>query len=136
MEFFMSEENKKAIILHRIFKSKQTIEEAQLVIDNDKLRLASNRIYYSIFYIISALGLKYDFLTSKQKQLLGWFNFNFVKTGKVSVESWRIYKDAFDNRQESDYLDFVEFKKANIEKYFDQMVVFVSEIEKLINEEL
>jgi len=42
--------------------------------------LAVNRIYYGLFYIITALSLKYEFSTSKHQQLIGWFNKTFIKS--------------------------------------------------------
>lgn len=69
------------LINYRLKLSDETIEEAELLIQNGKLRGAINRIYYAIFYSVSALGLKYNFQTSKHEQLIGWFNHEFIKTG-------------------------------------------------------
>ena len=128
----MEDYDKNILIKHRIEKSKETIEDARVAIENDRFRNALNRIYYSIFYIVSALSVKNNFSTSKHKQLLGWFNKNFVHEGIVSTQLGNIYKISYDNRQENDYEDFVEFKKDDIVKYNNDMLLFVSEIEKLI----
>jgi len=66
--------DKDELIKYRIERAKETIQEAELSLKNKSLHLAQNRIYYSIFYIISALALKNNFSTSKHVQLLGWFN--------------------------------------------------------------
>ncbi|MHB8581552.1 MAG: HEPN domain-containing protein [Ignavibacteriaceae bacterium] len=95
---------------------------------------AENRIYYSIFYIVSALAMQYNFSTSKHMELLGWFNKNFVFTGKVSIEMKNIYKDAFENRQESDYEDYKTFEIDEVKTHFDRMIEFVKTIEHLIKE--
>jgi len=63
---------------------------------------------------------------------LGWFNKNFVQTGKVSVEMKNIYRDAFENRQESDYEDYKTFEIEEVKTHFDRMLNFVNEIEKLV----
>ena len=55
--------DKKALIEYMIEKAKDTIKAAKLLVDNNLLSHAENRIYYSIFYIVSALALKYDFST-------------------------------------------------------------------------
>jgi len=99
-------DNLDALINYRISRSKETIEEANLSLKNEMLFNAVNRIYYAMFYIVSALAMKNGFLTTKHQQLLGWFNVNFVKTGKVPVELWKIYKNGYDNRLEGDYDDF------------------------------
>jgi uncharacterized protein len=130
MEF----ERKNILIELQIKKAKETIIDARIALDNNRYRNALNRIYYAVFYIVTALSIKFDFVTSKHKQLMGWFNKNFVHEGKISVELGHIYKTAFDNRQESDYENIFEYNKDEIENYFNDILVFVEEIEKLINE--
>ncbi len=50
------------------------------LIQHDKLAIAVNRILcLRSFYMLSALALKHGFSTSKHKQLIGWFNKQFVK---------------------------------------------------------
>jgi len=123
---------KETLIKYRIERSKETISEAKSAIENNKLFAAENRIYYSIFYIMSALALKNNFSTSKHFQLLGWFNKNFVKTKIVSVELSKIYFDAFEKRQEGDYKDLIYFTSEEVKEDFENMMNFVKEVEKLI----
>lgn len=66
--------DKKELIKHRLTKAKVSLEDSKLAIDNSRFLNAENRIYYAIFYSVSALAAKYDFSTSKHFQLLGWFN--------------------------------------------------------------
>jgi uncharacterized protein (UPF0332 family) len=124
--------DRELLIQYRISRSKETIEDARSAIDNNRLFAAENRIYYAIFYIISALALKKNYSTSKHGQLLGWFNKNYVKTGIISPEIGKIYADAFLNRQESDYQDFIKLENADIQKHFEEMLHFVAVIEKIL----
>ncbi len=98
----------------------------------DKLHLAYNRIYYSIYYVVSALALKNDFSSSKHSNLLGWFNKNYIITGKVSKELGKIYNKAFETRQESDYEDMVTFEIEDAKRDYGNMLTFVKEIKKLL----
>jgi len=127
--------DKEAIIKYRLERSKMTINEAKIAIENNQLFLAENRIYYSIFYIVSALAIKNNFSTSKHTQLIGWFNKNFVSTDKVSKEIGEIYKTAFENRQEGDYEDFTTFELEDVKRDFFNMLRFIEEIEKLLEVE-
>ena len=43
-----------------------------------------------------------------------------------------IYRDAFENRQESDYEDYKTFEIEEVKTHFDRMLTFVDEIEKLV----
>lgn len=58
-------EDKKKIIEHKIQKALSTYEDAIFLIENNKYHIAVNRLYYSVFYIISALAIKNDFQTNK-----------------------------------------------------------------------
>jgi uncharacterized protein (UPF0332 family) len=49
--------DKNSLINYRIQRAKETIEEARISIENNKLFNAENRIYYAIFYTVSALSL-------------------------------------------------------------------------------
>jgi uncharacterized protein (UPF0332 family) len=129
----MDSELKELIVKRRIEKSKETIIEAKLALDNNQFRSALNRMYYAIFYIVSSLAAKHDFATSKHKQLMGWFNKEFIKPGQIKSVYWDIYSKSYKNRQESDYLDFVEYSKEEIESNYSDMLSFVTEIENLIN---
>ena len=118
-----------ALVRYRIDRAQETILEAELALNNDMLQLAANRIYYAIFYITSALAAKYKYSTSKHSQLKGWFNKNFIKTGKLPKQLGEIYELAFVNRQESDYDDFVSLNREELLQQFNEMKQFVAQIE-------
>jgi uncharacterized protein (UPF0332 family) len=125
------EYSKEKLIDYRIARSKETVEEAKLAYDNGKFHLAENRIYYAIFYLVSALALKNDFITSKHNQLLGWFNKNFVLTKKVSEDIGKIYKRSFERRQEGDYDDMIYFSEEQVKIDHTSMLNFINAVEIL-----
>lgn len=79
-----------------------------------KFRAAINRMYYGIFYALLALGLKYQFETSKHRQLLGWFNKTFIKDDILPRKYGKIAREAFEVRQKGDYDTYIEFSKDAI----------------------
>jgi uncharacterized protein (UPF0332 family) len=96
------------------------------------LVLAVNRIYYGMFYAVSALALKHGFTTSKHKQLIGWFNKNFVKDKKVDRKFGEIIRDAFDRRTAGDYDDWVTFSKEEVTSLFEGMKEFIHTVDDLL----
>jgi len=76
----IDEKDKLSLIKYRIERAYKSLNDAEYLILRDKLNTSVNRIYYSIFYILSALALKHSFITSKHQQLIGWFNRNLIKT--------------------------------------------------------
>jgi uncharacterized protein (UPF0332 family) len=67
----LSEKDRDTLIKYRIEQAHEAIEDAELSISHHKLKMAVNRIYYGMFYILSALALKYKFKTSKHQGLIG-----------------------------------------------------------------
>ncbi len=128
------QDNMDTLIKYRINRAEETLDDAKLAIENNRLHLAANRIYYSVFYVVSALALKKGFTTSKHSQLLGWFNKEIVKAGLVDKKLGKFYLDAFEMRQEGDYDDLVSFDLTYIKDKFEIAQEFVKRIKKLIND--
>jgi len=122
------------LIKYRIARSKETIAEAANAIDNNFWFNAENRIYYAMFYIVSALAVKNGFSTSKHAQLLGWFNKNFILPGLIPKKYGKIYQLAFNKRQKGDYEDFLSFEKDEVAEDYQNMLEFIGAIEKLLND--
>ena len=128
----MKADEKNALIEHRISKAIAAIDEVDFLMSNKKFLLAVNRIYYGMFYILSALSLKYDFSTSKHQQLIGWFNKEFVATGKVEPKYGKIIHNAFSNRSTGDYDDFAEFEEDEVKMSFNELKDFIKTIKALL----
>ncbi len=124
--------DKSVLVNYRIKRTDETLDEALLSLTNNKLNLTANRIYYAAFYIFSALAISNDFSTSKHSQLLGWFNKNFVKKGKVPKEFGKIYLNAYELRQEGDYEDLIEFDPIALSEKLKEVTKFVSVVKELI----
>lgn len=73
------DEKKQAIIAYRIEQAKGLIKDIETLINSGSFVFAVNRIYYGMFYMVTALAIKNKFETSKHQQLLGWFNKTFIK---------------------------------------------------------
>ncbi|HYX10178.1 MAG TPA: HEPN domain-containing protein [Bacteroidales bacterium] len=94
----IDDDYKKSLIQYRLEEAKDTIDDVQLLIENDRLRAAINRIYYGMFYSLLALGLAHGFETSKHPQLIGWFNKNFIYSKKIESEYGKMINKAYNRR--------------------------------------
>jgi len=124
------------LIKYRLEQANETIEVIDLLIKNKKYSAAVNRIYYGIFYSLLALGLKYNFETSKHLQLIGWFNKEFVSTKKIELEFGKILRKAYESRTSGDYDAFYEFETDDVLNLFDDMKRFIKRIEKIIRTDI
>lgn len=111
----MSIDNQDRLVLvqYRLAEAKDTQADVELLISHDRLRASINRIYYSMFYSLLALGLKYEFETSKHAQLIGWFNKKFIHEGLIDSKYGKIINKAFNRRTKGDYDSFIEFDLDN-----------------------
>ncbi len=121
------------LIQNWLYKSDRALKATKNLLNTDDLEAAQNRLYYSIFYTVSALAQSKGFITSKHGQLIGWFNREFVKTGIITKEKARIYKIAFKYRQESDYEpDFIPNKEL-LETLLTEAIELIEEIKHYLS---
>ena len=94
----LNQEDRETLISYRLQQADATIPLVKLLISNEQLAAAVNRIYYGMFYSITALALRYEYKTSKHQQLMGWFNKSFVKEGLIEEKYNHIIRKAFQNQ--------------------------------------
>lgn len=126
------EYKKEDYISYRLSLSEEAVKDAEIAISNNSLFNAENRIYYAIFYLVSALASKNNYSTSKHRQLKNWFHDNFIRNRVISQDMWKIYNKAFDNRLAGDYDDFKNFNIEQVKADFDDMKTFCKEVKKLL----
>ena len=126
-------EDRKSIVKYRFTQANETIVDVEILINNNILRSAVNRIYYRMFYALSALAISHSFKTSKHRQLIGWFNKNFIKSGKIDQIYGRYLNKAYNLRSEGDYDVYVNFNEQEVLELFDNMKEFIQRISKYLN---
>ena len=119
---------------YRLNKSKITLKDANLLYTKGSLFSAVNRLYYSMFYAVTALLLKKGISSPKHSGTIALFNANFIKTGIISKEYGKFYSRLFEFRQKGDYIDFVEFDRAKVKEWLKQAADFIKIIEKYAGE--
>jgi len=74
----MKIEYKQTLITYRLDRSKESLNAAQLLLENNMLTSAMNRLYYSMFYSVQALLILHETSFSKHSQVKGYFNREFI----------------------------------------------------------
>lgn len=128
----LSDEERRHLTENYMNKSRATVGQVHFLIENNQLSLAISRIYYGIYYALSALSVKNGFETSKHGQLIGWFNRTYVKTETVDKKYSKWIRKAYENRTEGDYNVFSVFTEEEVGQSFDEMKAVISEIEHLL----
>jgi uncharacterized protein (UPF0332 family) len=88
-----------------------------------------------MFYEVTALLLTKGLSSPKHSGVKSLFNKEFVKIGKVSIESGKLFARMFDFRQKGDYEDFVTFEKDEVREWLEGANLFIKELEELIERE-
>jgi uncharacterized protein (UPF0332 family) len=101
-------------IQYRVSKSKEIYEDAKLLAANGRWNSCVNRLYYSSYYLASALLFKNDIKAETHNGIKTQLFLNYVKTGKIDKKFGKLYSHLFDWRQESDYADFIEFDEETV----------------------
>lgn len=128
----INDQDRDSLINYRLNQATETIELVSFLILSGKLSVAVNRIYYGMYYALTALSLKYNYETSKHGQLIGWFNKEFVASHRVEIKYGKIIRRVYQNRTKGDYDAFVVFSVEEAECMFVDMVEFIDEIKKLL----
>ena len=128
----IDDKDRLALIEYRLQQAFETIELARFLSENQKFVIAVNRIYYGMYYALTALALKNCFETSKHGQLIGWFNKEFISNKKLDSRFGKILRNAFQNRTKGDYDAFTIFNQQEVDNMLSEMVEFIEEIKTIL----
>lgn len=129
----MIEDVRQDIVAYRLRKANQLLHDVDVLIENELWNSTINRMYYACFHAVSALLIKNGIQVKTHMGVRQAFGLHFVKTGLISLEFGRVFSRIYDKRQSSDYDDFIEFTKEEVEKLYPQIKAFVMAVEKLVN---
>ena len=121
------------LIRYRLERAKETLCEAELMMNAGHLFGAANRLYYACFYAVSALLVKHDLTSGKHSGVMSLLNRHFVKPGRFPVAFGKFYSRIFDYRSKGDYADMLarpEITQEDIKTAKD----FIETIEQMIME--
>ncbi len=125
--------DKQILINNAIQKAKDAICSAEYNFENKFYTTCQNRLYYAIFYIVSALAYKDNFITSKHSQLMSWFNKKYIYTDKIfDKKLFKIYKETFLNRQKGDYDFMFELDENDLKLSIEDVKIFVETIKSYL----
>lgn len=120
---------------YRLERAKQDLIDTELLYKNKSLLAANNRAYYSIFHAIQAvLSLeRIDF--KRHKDVIGYFNKNYVNTEIFPRTMGRKIGQAFQIREDSDY-DYKFIPKIEqTESQLETARELISLVEEYINKQ-
>jgi hypothetical protein len=76
---------------------------------------AVNRLYFTLFYAVSAVLLKQGHAYKKHSGVRAAFHREFIKTGVLDIQWGKLYDQLFEDRQEADYIAWIVFDREYVE---------------------
>ena len=122
----MREEDYQSLINYRLEQALEALKDAELLLDEGRYRAAANRMYYACFYAVVAALLTRRLQYSKHAAVIAFFDKEFILTGLLPKEYSRTLHQAFNERQQDDYMPFVEMD-------VDQIKILFVDVQTLVN---
>ncbi len=106
----------KDLARYKLERAREELDTAELLFNNEKLKAANNRAYYSIYYSLTAVLCLEPIAFKKHKDTIGYFNKNYVHTGIFPEDIGRSISKAEKVRHASDYDEFYIASKEEAER--------------------
>ena len=118
---------------YRLNKAKETLETAKMIFNEGKdFSSANNRAYYAIFYAIRAVLAIEEIDFKRHKDVLAYFNKEYVNKEKFPKMIGRKISQAQRIREDSDYDDYEpSFEKT--EQQINTAQELIGVVEEYIN---
>jgi len=128
----LDKESIKALIQYRIKRAKETLLEAEVLIENKFYNAAVNRLYYACYYSVNALLLKHRITAKTHAGIKQMFGLHFIVNGRLDPKLGHFYNQLFNDRITSDYDDFIAYDKEMIDEIFPKAKDFINQLSKII----
>jgi len=126
-----SEEHRKAVIEYWWEKANASVLSAKREFDAGAYSFAINRIYYALYYAVSAVLFARNLSFKKHSGVRAAFHREIVKTGLIATKWGKLYDRLFEDRQEGDYVAMVEFEREYVETQLTSSTEFLNVLRKL-----
>lgn len=123
----------KDLARYKLERAREELDTAELLFDNERLKAANNRAYYSIYYSLTAVLCLEPIAFKKHKDMIGYFNKNYVHTDRFPREIGRNISKAAKIRHASDYDEFYIASKEEAERQIQTAKELADLVDKFIS---
>ena len=127
-------DNNRDLVVYRLKRAKDTLEDARILADGERWNSAINRLYYSAFYAVIALLLHHNYKSTTHNGVKSLFSEHFIKTKVLPEEMGNKYSQLFTWRQKGDYADLFDFSQEKVLPYFEPVKRLIELVESKISE--
>lgn len=119
---------KEDLIAYRIQRAYKTLDAAKTLASSGHWNGVASQLYYACFYAVLALLAKNNMDTYTHKGVKTMLSQHFIKSGLVETVWGKLYQKLFDNRNEADYEDFIDFDEEKVGEFIEDAEHFTGVI--------
>ena len=128
----LTTDERDAIVSFRIQKAKDTLAEEEGISTLKYWNAVANRLYYSCFYMTSALLIKHNYSAQTHSGVIHLFGMHFIRTGVISKDSGKMYSRLFELMQTGDYDDLFNLTEEDVLPMIPMVHNFLDELNQKI----
>jgi hypothetical protein len=129
----MSTQQREEVVRYWWSQAEESLASAQRELEAGSYVFAINRLYYALFYGVSAALFERNLSFKKHSGVRAAFHREFIKTGLLNVEWGKLYDQLFEDRQEGDYVALASFDREYVEFQLTRCNQVLSELRPLIS---
>ena len=125
----LTDTERRLLVDYRLQRAKETLAEADSLIESAFYNAAVNRLYYACYYAVTALLVKHNITAQTHQGVKQMFSLHFIVNGKIEKQYSLFYGRLFNDRISSDYDDFVQYDEEMVTELRPQAEDFITMIE-------
>jgi uncharacterized protein (UPF0332 family) len=129
----LTSEERDALITFRLQKARDTLAEAKGISTLGYWNAVANRLYYACYYITTALLVKHSYSSQTHRGVIRLLSLHFIRTGRLSKSSGKLYSKLFDLRQTGDYDDLFNLEEDDVKPLIPLAEEYIKELNNLID---
>lgn len=130
----LQDDDRRAIVEYRMEKADIALSEAKKVAEIGLWNISANRLYYCLYYIVSALFINKGLTPHTHKGVIILLHQKLVRTGILSENDGALMSRMYSLRQEGDYEDFEDLTESEITGKIPMVEALKNKVAELIKD--
>ena len=125
-------EQKKELMRYRLDMARERLHSAKVLLEDGSYKDSIGRSYYAMFTAVRALLALEGQDFSKHAGVIGYFQKEYIKTGRFDRKFSKYISQAFLIRNNTDYADFFLVSRKDAREQYERAVEFLQEVKKYL----
>ncbi|MBQ9355944.1 MAG: HEPN domain-containing protein [Prevotella sp.] len=132
----LNHEERTDVVTYRLEKAARTFEQVKFNLPSHYWELIANRMYYAVYYAVSALLIANGYTTKTHESVIRSFGLHFVKTGIFPTEYGKLINKLFTLRLTGDYNDHYDLEEEDVIPYLDSTEKLIADVSEKARQDL